>query len=79
MKQRCQRCRALHFECERSRNGFNLCCRGGKLKDVPRLPPAPEPLAGLLRSQTPSADAFKQNIRRYNAALAFASFADARG
>ena len=79
MRERCQHCRALYFECESSRTGFALCCRDGKLKGLPCLPPAPEPLASLLRNQSPKAEAFKQNIRRYNAALAFASFANSRG
>jgi len=79
MKDRCPHCRALHFKCEASRNGFNLCCRQGKLKYVPVLPPAPAPLAGLLSGTGRRSEEFKQNIRRYNAALAFASFNDGGG
>ena len=77
MAERCRFCKALSFECEAARSGFNLCCRQGKLKHVPTLPPAPQPLSRLLSAGGSQSDDFKQNIRRYNAALAFASFNDA--
>ena len=77
MEMRCRFCNALYFECEAGRTGFNICCRQGKLKHVPTLPPAPQPLARLLSTGGRQSDEFKQNIRRYNAALAFASFNDA--
>lgn len=79
LKKRCRYCRALYFGCESSRAGFGLCCRSGKLKHVPVLPHAPAPLANLLSGKARHSEHFKQNIRRYNAALAFASFNDARG
>jgi hypothetical protein len=79
MEGRCQFCNALYFTCEAARSGFNLCCRQGKLKHVPTLPPAPQPLARLLSAGGRQSDEFRQNIRRYNAALAFASFNDAGG
>ena len=79
MDQRCSHCGALVFRGEWGTKEFGLCCRGGKLKHLPKLPKAPAPLSELYAGAGAAAEHFKQNARRYNAALAFASFNDSRG
>ena len=79
MEGRCPRCSACYFPCEKTSSEFWMCCRGGKLNGIPVLPPAPEPFAKLLKGTGARARAFKDDVRRYNAALAFGSFNDARG
>ena len=79
MDQRCPHCGALFFKGEWGTQSFGLCCRSGKLKHLPKLPKAPAPLSDLYAGLGDAAEHFKQNVRRYNAALAFASFNDSRG
>ena len=72
-----------------------LCCANGLAAHLPNLPPMPEFLAQLLvppaatggRRRRDDRDAlaeefakeFRTNVRRYNAAMGFVSFADAGG
>jgi len=79
MEETCNLCGAQMFRAEMvapsSENAhFNLCCHNGKAKDVPQVPPPPEPLFSLLTDNDSRSRAFKTNIRAYNAALAFVSF-----
>ena len=82
-----ERCRAQYFpeESAKQHNGatrFTLCCMCGKYSNLDLVPPDnadfPDAVAqryGALLSNTH----FLANIRRYNAALAFASFYDNGG
>ena len=80
MDQRCAQCGALHWLLERSTgNGstntrplFTMCCGNGDI-ELPSTAPPPVQLANLFTATTPQADRFRQNIRQYNAALAFTS------
>ena len=51
----CPHCRALHLKAERSRcpelrlKAFGACCQYGVLSSIPVLPPAPPPLAEMVR------------------------------
>lgn len=86
----CQFCRARCFDAERvaSAGGrvFTKCCRQGKLAHIPVLPAAPCLLSSLLGFSPASSNKlqlrpdqihdFRQNIRRYNASMAFAAFAE---
>ena len=78
MDKQCKHCGAFYFAVEGPRESFGVCCRRGKLKFIPKLPPAPQALAALFKGRGKLATAFKQDVRRYNGALAFASFTDAR-
>ena len=77
MDANCEKCASNHFSSERigtRANGhFSICCDNGKTCD---LPPFAEPtpvLQELLTDDTTSARAFRDEIRSYNAALAFMS------
>ena len=78
MDKQCALRNAFYFASERAPQALSMCCRMGKLKFVSPLPPAPEPLARLLAGKGADTVAFKENVWRYNGALAFASFNDAR-
>ena len=70
----CRHCAALHFEGERTqRGGFSECCAQGKVALQP-LGPTPRLLELLLTGDEPDSRNFQGNIRRYNSALAMASF-----
>lgn len=70
----CRHCAALHFEGERTqRGGFSECCAQGKVALQP-LGPIPRLLELLLTGDDPDSRNFRENIRRYNSALAMASF-----
>ena len=87
----CKLCTAWHFrrECVQASSGTDglkctLCCSGGRTKDVPNIQAPPIMLRELLGSsrearQRYNQQFFKDNIRRYNAAMAFASFGDPGG
>jgi len=74
----CPDCGALHWMAERLSKSsninprFGMCCYQGKIKLAPlhNLPPE---LDTLFRDQTPQAKGFRENIRRYNNALAMTS------
>ena len=76
----CLHCGALHWLLERSTGSgssdanplFEMCCNSGDIELPPAAPP-PWQLSNLFVSATPQADRFRQNIRQYNAALAFTS------
>ncbi len=75
----CECCGALHWHDERIKNKskstphFGMFCLQGQVK----LPPLPAPaiLQNLLCGNNPLSKAFLQDIRQYNAALAFTSLA----
>ena len=55
-----------------TRPRFGMCCFQGKIKLAPLHNPPPE-LNNLFGGQTPQAKQFRENIRRYNNALAMTS------
>ncbi|CAL8129145.1 unnamed protein product [Orchesella dallaii] len=70
----CDKCEALHFAAEKvTRGHFSSCCENGKVV-LPQLKPYPQPLMTWLTSNTEDGRHFKENIRSYNSAFAFASF-----
>ena len=73
MTTRCDFCLAWNFADEKVQSAggrrVTLCCKAGKICHLPTLPDAPEPLRSLLLDSTPLAKHFRQNIRRYNAAI----------
>ena len=74
----CPLCGSWNFLAEsvqfgRSRR-VTLCCKGGKLSHLPPVPDAPEPLRSWLLGTSAVSRTFRQNIRRYNAAMSFVSF-----
>ena len=83
----CDDCGALHFKEERVGSGakarFTLCCSNGRTKDVPRIrtPPVLLELLGLgpgaNKHVSKSQHDLRNNVRRYNCAMAFVSFCDA--
>jgi hypothetical protein len=72
----CTDCRALHWTAERVRHnggwGFGMCCDHGMVQLDP-LPEPPDELRQLLDGSDPDSKEFRDNIRQYNAALAFTS------
>ena len=78
MTTRCDFCLAWNFADEKVQSAggrrVTLCCKAGKICHLPTLPDAPEPLRSLLLDSTSLAKHFRQNIRRYNAAMSFVSF-----
>ena len=51
---------------------FTMCCNRGDI-ELPPMAPPPDQLSNFFTAVTPQADRFRQHIRQYNAALAFAS------
>ena len=78
MTTRCDFCLAWNFADEKVQSAggrrVTLCCKAGKICHLPTPPDAPGPLRSLLLDSTPLARHFRQNIRRYNAAMSFVSF-----
>ena len=78
MDVQCPDCGALHWMAERlaqssnTRPRFGMYCFQGKIKLAP-LHNLPLELSNLYTSQTPQAKGFRENIRRYNNALAMTS------
>ena len=74
----CPFCHAMHWMAERRSDSSNRnprfgdCCKRGKI-GLPKLEPVPQTLRDLLEGQDHEARQFRQNIRQYNAALAFTS------
>jgi flagellar biosynthesis GTPase FlhF len=71
----CQHCNALHFkgECTSDRNDeFKQCCHYGSVQ-LPDLLPYPDEIKALLQGTDLESRNFRENIRSYNSALAFAS------
>ncbi|RDX46067.1 hypothetical protein OH76DRAFT_1330930, partial [Lentinus brumalis] len=74
----CTHCGALHFVDERLTKSskrspqYSVCCLQGQISlPLPSLPP--QPLRDLLNGADPRSRAFREKIRRYNAAFAFTS------
>lgn len=78
MTLKCPLCGSWNFPAEKVQSGsfrrVTLCCKGGKLAHLPALPDAPEPLRSWLQSSDGRGRHFRENIRRYNAAMSFVSF-----
>jgi hypothetical protein len=78
MDVKCPDCHALHWMSERltkssKRNPkFGTCCLSGKIS-LPQLDPPPIELRNLLFGQDTDSKHFRQNIRKYNNALAMTS------
>jgi len=78
MSVECPFCHALHWRAEQlahssNRNPrFGKCCLSGKIW-LPRLDPPPPELHSLLIGQDPRDKKFRQDIRKYNNALAMTS------
>ncbi|KAL6298244.1 hypothetical protein BKA93DRAFT_744540 [Sparassis latifolia] len=76
----CSRCNALHWHAERvaskstaNFSAFTTCCNQGQVRLLVSDPP-PEFISNLFTStDDPQAQEFRENIRQYNAALAFTS------
>ncbi|CAF1168023.1 unnamed protein product [Rotaria sordida] len=71
----CQHCNALHFkeECTSDRHDeFKQCCHYGSVQ-LPELLPYPDEIKTLLQGTDVESKHFRENIRSYNSALAFAS------
>lgn len=64
-------CGALHFQAEGGRL-LHSCCHNGK-KLAPPLSPYPDDLRALLIGGSRESNNFREHIRRYNSANAFAS------
>ena len=80
----CSFCTAQHFSEERIRHGKlltpSLCCLHGKLQHVECVPRVPYPLpVSMQMSALRTNSDFQRDIRRYNAAMSFVSFADTGG
>lgn len=74
MEHKCQDCGALHFLKEKNARGkYSSCCAGGNVR-LPPLSPYPVRFKNLLEGDTAEAKNFRANIRKYNSAMAFASF-----
>jgi hypothetical protein len=77
MDAECLRCHALHWVAERVEHrehgwGFGICCDHG-IVQLPAFPDPPEELKQLLIGQDHDSREFRENIRQYNASLAFTS------
>lgn len=80
MDRACTKCGALHWLMERttaagssnSQPLFSICCGNGSVQLPPIYPP-PAELAYFFTESTAEAQRFRDNIRQYNAALAFTS------
>ena len=67
-------CKALHFFAEEDiRNLLHSCCHSGKIK-TPPLMPYPDEFKDLLTGTSQASRKFREHIRQYNCANAFASF-----
>ena len=80
----CGFCGAQHFSEELVRHEKNwsasLCCMHGKLRHVERVPGSAYPVSpGRQMSTLLAHPDFRRDIRRYNAAVSFVSFADTGG
>jgi hypothetical protein len=75
---KCDHCGALHWLDERLSNSsktspkFGMCCFSGKIKLTKLEEPPPE-LKGFLMGTDDASKKFRENIRRYNNALAMTS------
>ncbi|GBO05696.1 hypothetical protein AVEN_195053-1 [Araneus ventricosus] len=67
MSEQCGFCGAVYWKEE-----YTKCCHDGKVQ-LPAFPDAPELLKALLTENSPDAKNYRQRIREYNSAFAFAS------
>ena len=75
MDSMCRHCNALHFrnECVSGRKEeFKQCCHYGSVQ-LPQLRTYPDEMKALLQGMDMEGKNFRENIRSYNSALAFAS------
>ena len=78
MSIKCGHCNAFHWIAERvaastiDTPAFTTCCKQGDVV-LEHLTDPPEYLQYLLSSMDSAAKAFRNNIRKYNSALAFTS------
>nr|CDJ85606.1 uncharacterized protein LOC100902978 [Haemonchus contortus] len=73
MNVECESCGARHFRSEsKGRRTFNDCCNHGTIT-IEHFTYYPEELRRLLTSQDAEAKEFREHIRNYNSAFAFAS------
>ena len=74
----CRSCGALHWMSEQLVNSsnrnplFGMCCTSGKIK-LPKLDDPPGEILNLLSGQDYIAKKFRENIQKYNNALAMTS------
>lgn len=74
MSSRCSDCNAMHFEKEKNTRGkFSSCCGSGTIKPQ-CLTPYPDSFKSWLTEDDYESKNFRVNIRKYNSAVAFASF-----
>ena len=60
--------RAAPVDRTRRTAAYSICCDRGRVR-LPPIEDSPEPLATLLREQSPRAAAFRNNIRAYDGSL----------
>ena len=74
----CKKCGSCNFPGEAIGTGatlhYAICCHNGKTKNLPDFPEAPPVLKRLLTDGRRDARSFREQIRQYNASLAFVSF-----
>ncbi|XP_042905358.2 uncharacterized protein [Parasteatoda tepidariorum] len=74
MTEQCSYCNAYFWAKERNSSGkYTKCCHDGKI-NLPTLMDIPELLQKLLSDNSIEARNYRNHIREYNSALAFASF-----
>jgi hypothetical protein len=77
MEHECQHCKALHWHDERVyRAGegwsYGMCCSHGQVR-LPSIPEPPPNIKALFEGSHRLSAVFRNNVRQYNAALAFTS------
>ncbi|CAF1955637.1 unnamed protein product [Rotaria magnacalcarata] len=72
---KCRHCGALHFKCEIAsgrKDEYKQCCHYGSV-ELPPLLPYPDRMKVLLQAADVDGRNFREHVRNYNSALAFAS------
>ena len=72
MDQICQYCKSYNFIDEKVGDHFSICCQNGKINLTPLSEPSEQIKKLYVGNSTQSVN-FKENIRNYNNACAFAS------
>ncbi|GBL89911.1 hypothetical protein AVEN_178339-1 [Araneus ventricosus] len=73
MSEQCGFCGAIYWKEEKNTaHKYTKCCHDGKVQ-LPAFPDVPELLKTLLTENSPDAKNYRQRIREYNSAFAFAS------
>ena len=70
----CKHCKVKHFP---KKPKISSCCHKGKI-DLPPMTPPPDYVKNVYLKNTVDSQNFKENIRLYNKALAFASMENAK-